>query len=96
LAADPNLGRFIGHMEEHKILAIWATCHDYIILFMREIMIVKLKLHLIGIWGTCWPDSGIYESLRPSPTWSPELVVYINVPVLKKEYIYRGLNIECY
>jgi hypothetical protein len=59
-------------------------------------MIAKLKQRLIGILGTCMPDSGIYESLRPSPNWSPELVVYINVPVLKKEYIYRGLNIKCY
>jgi hypothetical protein len=28
-------------------------------------MIVKLKEGLIGIWGTCRPDSGIYQSVRP-------------------------------
>jgi hypothetical protein len=32
-------------------------------LVIREIMIVKLKEMLTGIWGTCRPDSGTYESV---------------------------------
>jgi hypothetical protein len=60
---------------------------------MREIMIVKLKLQLIGIWGTCWPDSGIYELVRPRPTWSSDLLVYYQFLRFKK--VVYMLKVEC-
>jgi hypothetical protein len=49
-------------------------------------MIVKLKQGLIGIWGTCRPDSGIYQSVRPVTHLESRANSILKVHDLKREY----------
>jgi hypothetical protein len=56
-------------------------------------MIVKLKEGLIGIWGTCRPDSGIYQSVRPVTHLESRTNNILKVHDFKKG-VYKMLRVE--